>query len=365
MAKLAKRTSQVTASGIRRVFDLAAKIKNPCNLSIGLPHFDVPDQAKAAAIKAIESGFNRYTVTQGIPELRERIKKHLRADRAWEPEDVVITAGVSGGLMLSVLALVDPGEEVLLVDPYFVGYKQLLRLVDAKPVAIDTYPDFRLTPERLERAVTPRTKLLFLNSPSNPTGAVAGEADLKGIAEICRRHGITVISDEVYDAFCYDGHYVSITRFMPEAIVLNGFSKVYAMTGWRLGYVAGPKEILQQMMKLQQFSFVCAPSMVQHAGLAAMDTDPSDRIADYKRKRDLVVEGLKDKFEVVKPSGAFYVFPKVPRGTDQEFVERAIAKECLAIPGSVFSERNTHFRISYATTDEQLARGLGILNSLA
>ena len=347
MAKLAKRMSEVEASGIRRVFDLAAKIKDPCNLSIGQPHFDVPAPAKDAAIAAIREGFNRYTMTQGIPELRERIKARLKA-RGWEPEDVIITSGVSGGLMLAVLAMVDPGDEVLVPDPYFLGYKQLLKLVGAKPVYIDTYPDFRLSPERLERAATPRTKLLFLNSPANPTGAVTSEADLKGIAEICRRRGIAVISDEVYDVFSYDAPSV------------------------RLGYAAGPKDLLGEMLKLQQISFVCAPSMAQKGALAALnmpqvahDAWVLAQVSDYRRKRDLVYEGLRGKFEVSKPAGAFYIFPKVPFGTDVEFVERAIAKECLIIPGSVFSERNTHFRISYATTDEQLQRGLKILNLLA
>jgi aspartate/methionine/tyrosine aminotransferase len=364
MAKLAKRMSEVEASGIRRVFDLAAKIKNPCNLSIGQPDFDVPEPAKEAAIEACRAGFNKYTVTQGIPELREGIKAKLKA-RGWEPEDVIITSGVSGGLTLAVLAMVDAGDEVLVPDPYFLGYKQLLKLVGANPVYVDTYPDFRLSPERLERAATPRTKLLFLNSPANPTGAVASEADLKGIAEICRKRGISVISDEVYDAFSYDGPAPSITKFLPEALVLNGFSKIHGMTGWRLGYAAGPKELLREMLKLQQITFVCAPSITQKGALAALDLNTESQIASYRRKRDLIYEGLKGKFEVAKPAGAFYIFPKVPKGTDAEFVERAIAKECLIIPGSVFSERNTHFRISYATTEEQLRRGIDILTGLA
>ncbi len=365
MAKLAKRMAEVEASGIRRVFDLAAKIKNPCNLSIGQPDFDVPAPAKDAAVEAIRAGFNRYTITQGIPELRDGIRAKLKQSRGWEPEDVIITSGVSGALTLAVLAMVDPGDEVLVGDPYYLGYKQLLKLVGAKPVYIDTYPDFRLSPERLERAATPKTKLLFLNSPANPTGAVANEADLKGIAEVCRRRGISVISDEVYDAFSYEGPAASITKFMPEALVLNGFSKAYGMTGWRLGYAAGPKEILREMLKLQQITFVCAPSMTQKGAVAALNLPTESNIAAYRLKRDLIYEGLRGKFDVAKPAGAFYIFPKVPRGTDTEFVERAIAKECLIIPGSVFSERNTHFRISYATSEEQLRRGIDILNALA
>jgi len=364
VSKLARRTGDIDISGIRKVFDLAAKLKSPVNFSIGQPDFDVPDDVKRAAIEAVHQGFNKYTVTQGIPELRDRVRLHCRRTRNWEPEEVFITAGVSGGLLLATLALVDPGDEVIIPDPYFVSYKQLTKLVGARPVFVDTYPDFRLTPERLEKVITRKSKVLFLNSPTNPTGAVYPPEDLKGVAELSRRHHITVISDEIYDAFCYDGEYVSITRYLEETVLLGGFSKSWGMTGWRLGYVCGAKEILQEMLKLQQFSFVNAPSMVQRAGLAALDCDVSEHIADYKHRRDLVYEGLKGTFEITRPSGAFYVFPKVPMGTGQEFAERAIERECLVIPGSVFSERNTHFRLSYATSVEQIERGVEILKSL-
>ena len=364
MTKPARRTDAVDVSGIRKVFDLAADLKDPVNFSIGQPDFDVPDAVKDAAITSIREGFNRYTTTQGLPELREAVREHMRRTRHWDPEEVFITSGVSGGLLLTVLALIDEGDEVLMADPYFVSYMQLTNLVGGRPVFVDTYPDFRLTGERLERAITPKSKLLFVNSPGNPTGAVASADDLKDVAEICRRHDIQVVTDEIYDSFCYDGACVSITRFLPEALVLGGFSKSHAMTGWRLGYACGARAILQEMLKLQQLSFVCAPSPVQRAGVKALDVDVSEHIAEYRRKRDLIYEGLKDSFEVEKPAGAFYIFPKVPKGTDMTFVERAIAAECLVIPGSVFSRRNTHFRISYATTDEQIARGVEILKSL-
>ena len=364
MAKLARRTDSIDTSGIRKVFDLAAGLSNPVNFSIGQPDFDVPDVVKEAAVDAIRDGFNRYTVTQGIPELREAVRERMRKTRNWEPEDVFITSGVSGGLLLAILTLIDPGDDVLMSDPYFVSYKQLTRLVGAACVFVDTYPDFRLTPERLEAAVTPKSRVLFVNSPANPTGAVYPAQDLKGIAEVCRKHDIAVISDEIYDDFCYDGEYVSITRYLPETILLGGFSKSCGMTGWRLGYVCGPKDLLQQMLKLQQLSFVCAPSPVQKAGLVALECDPSEHIAEYKQKRDVIYEGLKDTFNVTRPSGAFYLFPEVPGGTDMEFARGAIERECLVIPGSVFSERSTHFRISYATTMEQIERGVGILKSL-
>ncbi len=364
MAKLARRTDSIDTSGIRKVFDLAVSLSDPVNFSIGQPDFDVPDVVKDAAVDAIRDGFNRYTVTQGIPELREAVRERMHNTRNWEPEDVFITSGVSGGLLLAILTLIDAGDEVLMSDPYFVSYKQLTKVVDAVPVFVDTYPDFRLTPERLEAAVTPKSKVLFINSPANPTGAVYPAEDLRGIAEVCRKHDITVISDEIYDDFCYDGEYVSITRYLPETLLLGGFSKSYGMTGWRLGYACGPKEVLQQMLKLQQLTFVCAPSAVQKAGLTALECDTSEHIAEYRRKRDVIYDGLKDTFNVTRPSGAFYLFPEVPRGTDMDFVARVIERECLVIPGSVFSERSTHFRISYATTMEQIERGVAILKSL-
>jgi len=364
VAKLARRTESIDTSGIRKVFDLAAGLANPVNFSIGQPDFDVPDVVKDAAADAIRDGFNRYTVTQGMSELREAVRQRMRKTRNWEPEDVFITSGVSGGLLLAILTLIDPGDDVLMSDPYFVSYKQLTRLVGATCVFVDTYPDFRLTPERLETAVTSKSKVLFVNSPANPTGAVYPAEDLKGIAEVCRKHDITVVSDEIYDEFCYDGEYVSITRYLPEALLLGGFSKSFGMTGWRLGYACGPKELVQQMLKLQQLSFVCAPSPVQKAGLVALECDTSEHIAEYRHKRDVIYEGLKDTFNVTRPSGAFYLFPQVPAGTDMAFVARAIERECLVIPGSVFSEHSTHFRISYATTMEQIERGVEILKSL-
>ena len=364
MGKLAQRTHAVDTSGIRKVFDLAARLENPVNFSIGQPDFDVPEPVRAAATDAIRAGRTRYTATQGIDTLREGIRTLMQQTRAWDPEEVFITSGVSGGLLLAVLALIDPGDEVLIPDPFFLSYKQLTRVVGATPVYVDTYPDFRLTAERLERAVTPKSKVLFLNSPANPTGAVYDADDLEAVAEVCRRHDIQVVSDEIYDAFCYDAPHVSITRFLSETLLLGGFSKSHAMTGLRLGYACGPNAILQAMLKLQQISYVCAPTPVQEAGLTALTSDISTHIDTYRRKRDLIYEGLKDHFEVTKPAGAFYVFPRVPSGTDAAFVERAIAKGCLVIPGSVFSERDTHFRISYATGDAEIVRGVEILKSL-
>ena len=365
MLMIARRMSLIDASGIRKVFDLARKMKNPVNLSIGQPDFDVPDAVKQAAIDGINAGLNRYTVTQGIPELHERLREYLKTTRGIEPEALLVTSGVSGGLVLMFLTLIDEGDEVVIPDPYFVMYKHLAHLAGGRAKFVDTYPDFRLRREALEAAITPRTKLLALNSPCNPTGMTFSREELEMAAEVAREHDLLVLSDEIYDSFCYSAEYVSMASIYPKTLLLGGFSKSHAMTGWRLGYAAGPDEIIREMTKLQQFSFVCAPSFAQQAGVTALSCSAAGAREAYQAKRDLIYDGLKDNFEVNKPDGAFYIFPKAPWGSDQEFVEEAIKNNLLIIPGRVFSERTTHFRISYAAPEDTLKRGIDILNRLA
>jgi aspartate aminotransferase/aminotransferase len=365
---LSSRSLGVDASGIRKVFDLAAKMKDPINLSIGLPDFDVPEVAKEAAVGAIRSGQNRYTQTQGIAPLRERLRVELSKEIGRDVGEVLITSGVSGGLFLAILATINPGDEAIFLDPYFVMYRHLMTLAGGKAVAVDSYPDFRFHPERVEKAITPRTKLLILNSPSNPTGVVMTEAEVRSAVELARKHDLLVISDEIYEPFLYlqTGGLATAAKSYENTIVLRGFSKSHAMTGWRLGYAAGPAAIVNEMTKLQQYTYVCAPSALQHAAVTAIDVDMSAAVKAYERKRDIAFDTLSKKFEVVRPEGAFYIFPRAPGGqTASAFVERAIAKNVLVIPGNVFSGRDTHFRISYATTDEKLLGGCEILNSLA
>jgi len=363
---IADRTRLIDASGIRKVFDLAATMTHPINLSIGQPDFDVPDDVKAAAVKAIEDGFNRYTQTQGIAELAERFRVVLKAKHDYEPESVLITSGVSGGLLLSLMALVNPGDEVIFPDPYFVMYKHLVNLVGGTPVPLDTYDsNFQIDPARLEAALTPRTKVLIINSPCNPTGVVVETDVLREIAEIARKHGLFVVTDEIYDAFVYrDEPMKTIATMVDNVLWLGGLAKSHAFTGWRLGFACGPDRLIQEMAKIQQYTFVCAPSMVQRAAIVALDCDVSHHVAAYRRKRDLLYDALADSFDIVKPEGAFYMFPKVPSGTDMDFVTRAVEKNLLIIPGSVFSEKTTHFRIAYATDDDTLLRAADILKSL-
>ena len=371
------RALSVDASGIRRVFDLAAKVRDPINLSIGQPHFDVPEPIRAAAARAIESGRNSYTPTQGIEPLITKINgqfdARFRTRSRWNDYGTIITSGVSGGLLLALMACAGPGDEVIVPDPYFVMYKQLAKLVGARPVFVDTYPDFQLTAERVEPHLTPRTRVLLISSPSNPTGAVTDEKNWSQLVELCTRRNVLLVSDEIYDVFCYEPVDTLVGPRCPSPaslsdhiLVLRGFSKTYAMTGWRLGYAVGPAPIVEQMKKLQQYTFVCAPSMVQHAGVTALDVDMSAEVAAYKRKRDRVIERLSSHFELTVPGGAFYAFPKAPAGwSGSQFVEAAIARNVLIIPGSVFSERDTHFRISYACEDAMLERGLDLLCDLA
>ncbi|MEM1109558.1 MAG: aminotransferase class I/II-fold pyridoxal phosphate-dependent enzyme [Planctomycetota bacterium] len=372
------RLRAIDASGIRRVFDLAAQLDDPINLSIGQPDFDVPDPIKRAAAEAIDGGFNQYTQTQGIAELRAKLTAELSAEfpetlgpsLASGDSSLLITSGVSGGLMLAMLTCVGPGDEVLIPDPYFVMYKHLVTLAGATPVYVDTYPDFQVTPERLAAAVTERTKLVLFNTPSNPTGVTAPPEVCRAVAEFCDERGLLLLSDEIYDVFQYTGEdrFPSPVQHGRDVLLMRGFSKTYGMTGWRLGYAVGPTAIVEQMTKLQQYSFVCAPSMTQLAGAFALDVDMSEHVAAYARKRDRVVEALSPYYELTVPGGAFYAFPKVPEAlgmTGTQFVESAVAKNLLIIPGSVFSQRDTHFRLSYACDDATLERGLEILVALA
>jgi len=362
---LAERMRLVDASGIRKAFDLAARLPDPINLSIGQPDFDVPEACKRRAIEAIRSGRNKYTVTQGEAALRSRIAEALRAEFGSFDLPVLVTSGVSGGILLAVLATLNPGDEAIVPDPYFVMYKHLVRLIGAVPVFVDTYPDWRLRADRLESAVTDRTRMLILASPANPTGAVYSKEELESAMEVARRHNLLVLADEIYRDFVYDGPAASAWPMDDRVILLRGFSKSHAMTGWRLGYATGPAEIIHAMTTLQQYTFVCAPAPFQWAAVAALDVDPSEQVASFRERRDFVYAGLKDRFRVEKPRGAFYLFPEAPGGSGTKFVERAASAGVLVIPGGVFSQRDTHFRISYAADRRTLERGLEALNRLA
>ena len=362
---IADRTTTFDASGIRKVFDLAAKLKDPINLSIGQPDFDVPTEIQDAAINAIRSGKNAYSPTQGIGPLRETLLADVKAKYGHADRDVFVSSGTSGGLMLAMLSLVNPGDEVIFLDPYFVMYPALLKMCGGVPVPVDSYPDFQLDPAKIEAAITEKTKMILVNNPANPTGVTVSRESLKAVAEIAAKHDIVLVSDEIYSQFIYDDPFCSPAEFNEQTIVIDGFSKSHAMTGWRVGYVHGPSEVIATMLKVQQFSYICAPQPAQWGALAARNVSLAHHIDDYRRKRDMVIDGLKDKYEFTKPGGAFYLFPKAPIESGQAFVEKAIEHGMLIIPGNIFSDKDTHFRISFAASDETLKAGIDLLNELA
>jgi aspartate/methionine/tyrosine aminotransferase len=362
---ISARSRAFDSSGIRKVFDLAAKLKDPINLSIGQPDFDVPASVQQACVDAIHSRKNAYSPSQGIGPLRERMQADILARYGHADRDVFISSGTSGGLVLTMFALVDPGDEVIIFDPFFVMYPPLVKLVGGVPIILDTYPDFRIDIDQVKAAITPRTKLILFNSPANPTGITPSAEEVKALAELAAERNIALVSDEIYSQFVYDGPLASPADYNPDTIVIDGFSKSHAMTGWRVGWVHGPRQLIDTMVKLQQYSFVCAPQPAQWAALAALDVDMAGYRRDYSLKRDMMLDGLKDHFEIVKPGGAFYLFPKAPWGSGAEFVTAAINRGILIIPGNIFSLRDSHFRISYAASDSMLQRGIEALNQLA
>lgn len=361
---IADRMHNIDASGIRKVFDLAANMTNPINLSIGQPHYDTPDVVKEAYHNAIDNGKNAYSQTQGIKPLVERIQEAASEAYSHADRKSLVTSGTSGGLMLALCTLVNPGDEVIFLDPYFVMYKHLTTLVGGVSVTVDAYPNFDIPVDRIAAAITERTKVILCNSPSNPTGAVASPESLRQLAELAHERDIALISDEIYSSFCYDGEFVSPAKWNEKTIVIDGFSKSHSMTGHRVGYCHGPGQVIQQMAKLQQFTFVCAPHPAQWAALAGFDYTIDAHVDQYRKNRDILLEELQD-FEIHGAQGAFYVFAKAPWGTGTDFVKAAIERNLLIIPGNVFSNRDSHFRISFAATEETLRAGASILKDLA
>ncbi|MCB9870809.1 MAG: pyridoxal phosphate-dependent aminotransferase [Planctomycetes bacterium] len=368
---LAKRMSRVEPSGIRRIFELMSTMDDPINFSIGQAHYDPPEALVEAACRAMRAGHNRYTVTQGLPELNQRLLDRVEARYGRRPDSCFLTSGVSGGILLSFFALLDPDDEILLPDPSFMMYRILANLVGAKIRYYDTYPDreprFHIDAAQIEQLVGPRTKVVFLNSPSNPTGGVLTEEEVGVLVRAAERVGAYVISDEIYDAFVYEPTYASPVSCYDRVIQLGGFSKTYGVPGWRMGYATGPADVLDGMKTLQQFSFVCAPAPFQYAiAEVALDLDMSGYIEQYHAKRNRLVADLHPDYQLVPPAGSFYAFPRIPSGMGEKaFLDACFAEKVLVVPGSAFSARDTHFRLSFAVTDEDLSRGIHALNGIA
>ncbi|MDP7005219.1 MAG: aminotransferase class I/II-fold pyridoxal phosphate-dependent enzyme [Phycisphaerales bacterium] len=370
---LADRVRDIKTSGIRRAWSLAQTCKNPINLSIGQPDFFVDDSLKKAAIDAINQNHNGYTQTNGIPSLLTVIHKRLNKQFGWEFNEssnhsAMVTSGTAGALTLACLSILGQGDEIIIPDPYFVIYPTLARISEGKAVLCDTYPDFRMTAERIEPLINNRTKAVLINSPANPTGVVLNKNEIRDIASLCKERGLLLISDEIYDEFVYPPtEHTTPCSFSEDVLVIRGYSKTYGCTGWRMGYTAGPKRLIEEMSKLQQQTFVCAPSIMQHAMVNAYSHDLTPLIERFSIRRNMIVDLLSDVIELVMPDGAFYAFPKVPPQlglTGSEFMRKAIDNDVLLIQGKVFSNRDSHFRISYAVDEKSLEKGLKIIRSI-
>lgn len=359
---LSERMNRIDSSKIRKAFDLAAKLKDPINLSIGQPHFPAPTEIADAMDRAMRDGKTSYTETMGILPLRERLSRKFKEVNGFDapPEQILVSAGVAPLLQLLFMAVVDPGDRVLITDPAFLIYRSMLQFYGAR---LETIPE-NFTPEDVERIRPEGIKLILFSNPSNPSGYIMTGTQLQALGNLADRSGGYLVSDEIYELFDYDKTFVSAASLVPRAVTLTGFSKSYNMTGLRLAAAAGPQELIQAMTTIQQYSIVCAPAPVQWAGIAALDLDMSSYVDEYRINRDLMVDALSSLVRFEKPGGAFYIFPDIGMD-DQEFVERAIQeKQLILVPGNIFSASRTHIRISYATSRENLERGIGALKDL-
>ena len=363
---ISKRAGAFDSSGIRKVFDLAARLEDPINLSIGQPDFEMPPAAREAAKAAIDAGRNGYTPTQGISLLRNRLEEQVRRELGQPRRHLCLTSGSSGALVLVLMSLIDPGDEVIIFEPAFVMYRPLVEFLGGSCVVIDTAPDFRIDLDRVAAAISPATRAILLNTPANPTGVVADAGTVRDLARLAERRGVTLISDELYRSYCYDEEFASPALHSESVVVIDGFSKSHAMTGWRVGWVHGPQAVVDACTMLQQYTFVCAPQVGQWAALAALDCSMDLPLAECRRKRDTLMAGLRGHYQFVQPGGAFYLYPEAPGGSGKAFAERAVEQEkLLVVPGSVFGAADSHFRIAYTVTDQMLERGIAALQRLA
>ena len=362
-------------SGIRRVFDIAATMKDAISLGVGEPDFVTPYHIRNAAINSLLDGETQYTGNRGMPELLEEISWYLenRYQTKYDPStEIMVTVGASEAIDVALRAMVAPGDEVLVPEPSYVSYSPSVIFATGTPVGVVTTAEteFRLTPEAVEAAITPRTKLLILPYPNNPTGGIMGREDLLKIARVVEKHDLMVLSDEIYSELTYGGEshvsFASLPGMWERTITLNGFSKAFAMTGWRVGYACGPREVIRVMLKIHQYAIMCAPRMGQVAALEALR---SGRMTDYEdvrkmresydRRRRLMVEGFRAMgLECFEPRGAFYIFPGIqPTGlSSEEFCNRLIREHKVAcVPGTAFGPSGEgHIRCSYATGIDKL-----------
>lgn len=371
--RVAPHVADLPKSGIRKFFDIVAQSRDIVSLGVGEPDFDTPWHISRAAVTCLENGGTHYTSNLGTPALRQAIVRYLErrfnAQFDWASE-VLVTVGVSEAIDLAIRAICSPGDEVLYHEPCFVSYAPTIRLAHAVPVAVETRAEdeFRLTVEALERRVTPKTRAILLNFPCNPTGATLSSGDMASILEFAKRHDLMVLADEVYSELNYEVDEAPIPSFagFPEAkdrvILLNGFSKSWAMTGYRLGYACGPQDVIDAMMKIHQYGIMSAPTLSQAAGVEAMDLGDKDVARmkrEYNRRRDYLYEALNGLgLKTLLPKGAFYIFPDVRQtGMDDETFAIRLLKDygVACVPGSAFGSCGAGFvRMSYATSMEKI-----------
>ncbi|WP_456475486.1 pyridoxal phosphate-dependent aminotransferase [Candidatus Pyrohabitans sp.] len=367
--KFAKRLSYVDISGIRRMFELA-KAADVINLALGEPDFGIPDESKKAIISGLAEDFTHYTPNKGIEELRSAIAVKLREENGIEAsdEDIIVTSGASEALHLAILALVEPGDEVLMPSPGFVSYSPLVRLAGGVPVeyVVGESTAFEPRVEELEGKLSNRTKLIIVNSPSNPTGAVFSRRTVREIARLAESEGLALLSDEVYEKIIYEGEHHSFARYYRDTITVNGFSKSYAMTGLRLGYVHAPSEAIEEMLKIHQYIQASVVSLSQLAALAALrrgEEHVREMVERFKQRRDLIMKEIEELPGVtcLSPRGAFYAFPNFSaHGSSQELAMRLLKHAKVVVtPGTAFgSAGEGYLRFSFATAEENIIEGM-------
>lgn len=359
---LAERMAHIDTSRIRRMFELAAQLEDPINLSIGQPHFPTPGPIVEAIERALRDGKTAYTQTQGILPLRERLaqKYHELNQIKTEPDRILVSAGVAGLIQLLFQSLVNPNDRVVLIEPYFLTYRSLLEFYGAR---VETIPE-TFNKSDLDRIDSNNLRMILFSSPSNPTGHVLPKTQLQLLADLAERSGAVLVSDEIYEVFDYDGNFCSVGSLYPRTVTLSGFSKSYSMTGLRLSSATGPAEIIRAMTTLQQYTVVCAPAPIQWGGIAALDLNMQSYVDAYRQNRDAVVTALSGTLKFTRPSGAFYVFPEIAEDGGV-FAERALReKKLILVPGDIFTKRANTFRLSYAVEPAMLERGLVALREL-
>jgi len=372
---LSETVKDLQPSGIRKFFDLASSMEGVISLGVGEPDFITPWNVREAAILSLEQGFTSYTANPGLLELREEISKYLRTRFSvnYNPAtQIIVTIGASQGLDLAFRTILNQGDEVLIVEPAFVAYAPLVAIAGGKPVAISTSPEngFKVTPEQIEQKITNRTKAILLSSPNNPTGSTLNKKDLEKIAEIVEKYDLLVVSDEIYAELVYEDEpytsFAAIDGMYERTILLNGFSKSFAMTGWRLGMLAAPKALVEVMLKIYQYTTMCAPHMLQHGAIEALRNGYHEVEAmrsSYRRRRNYMVQTLNQiGLPCHNPGGAFYVFPSIKSTgfTSEQFAEELLREEKVAVvPGHVFGESGEGYvRCSYAASMPQLQEAL-------